>query len=64
VAVWALLYWIVDVRGSVRWATLLEGAGQNALTAYLLAFVLDALLTLLSQTTGLPNFYAALGDGF
>ncbi len=64
VAVWALLYWIIDVRGSARGAALLEGAGQNALTAYLLAFVLDALLTLLSQATGLPNFYAALGDRF
>jgi heparan-alpha-glucosaminide N-acetyltransferase len=64
VAVWALLYWIVDVRGSVRWATLLEGAGQNALTAYLLAFVLDAFLSFLSQATGLPNFYEALGERF
>ena len=64
VAIWALLYWIVDVRGSVLWATLLEGAGQNALTAYLLAFVLDAFLCFLSQSTGLPNVYAALGDRF
>jgi predicted acyltransferase len=64
IAVWALLYWIIEVRGSVRWAALFEGAGQNALTAYLLAFVLDALLTLLSQVTGLPNFYAALGEHF
>ena len=64
VAVWVLLYWTIDVRGAVRWAALLEGAGQNALTAYLLAFVLDALLNLLSQTTGLPNFYAGLGAGF
>lgn len=64
IAVWALLYWIIEVRGSRRWASLLEGAGQNALTAYLLAFVLDALLTLLSQVTGLPNLYAALGDRF
>ena len=64
IAVWALLYWIIDVRGSVRWAALLEGAGQNALTAYLLAFVLDAILTLLAETTGLPNLYAALGDRF
>jgi heparan-alpha-glucosaminide N-acetyltransferase len=64
VAVWVLLYWIVDACGSVRWATLLEGAGQNALTAYLLAFVLDAFLSFFSQSTGLPNFYAALGDRF
>jgi heparan-alpha-glucosaminide N-acetyltransferase len=64
VAVWALLYWIIDVRGSAGWAALLEGAGQNALTAYLLAFVLDVLLTFLSQITGLPNVYAALGDRF
>jgi hypothetical protein len=64
VAVWAALYWIIDVRGTSRWASLLEGAGQNALTAYLLAFVLDAFLNLLSQATGLPNVYAALGDQF
>jgi heparan-alpha-glucosaminide N-acetyltransferase len=64
IAVWALLYWVIDVRGAVRWATLLEGAGQNALTAYLLAFVLDALLNFLSQATGLPNFYEGLGARF
>ena len=64
VAVWAALYCIIDLRGSHRWASLLEGAGQNALTAYLLAFVLDAFLNLLSQATGLPNVYAALGDHF
>jgi predicted acyltransferase len=64
VGVWALLYWVIDVRGAVRWAALLEGAGQNALTAYLLAFVLEALLTFLSQATGQPNLYEALGDRF
>ena len=64
VALWAVLYWIIDVRGSTRWAALLEGSGQNALTAYLLAFVLDALLTLFSETTGLPNLYTALGEHF
>jgi heparan-alpha-glucosaminide N-acetyltransferase len=62
VAVWALLYWIIDVRGLVRWAVLLEGAGQNALTAYLLAFVLDVFLAFVSQVTGLPNVYEALGE--
>jgi heparan-alpha-glucosaminide N-acetyltransferase len=61
VAVWALLYWVVDVRGFVRWAALLEGAGQNALTAYLLPFVWDAFLNAVSQIAGLPNFYEALG---
>jgi predicted acyltransferase len=64
VAAWVVLYGLIDVRGFARGATLLEGAGQNALTAYLLAFVLEALLTLLSQATGLPNLYAALGDRF
>jgi predicted acyltransferase len=64
VAVWAVLYWVIDVRGSFRWASWLEGAGQNALTAYLLAFVLDALLDVFSQVTGLPNLYAALGGHF
>jgi hypothetical protein len=64
VALWALLYWVIEVRGPARWAALLEGAGQNALTAYLLAFVLDAFLNVLSQATGFPNLYAALGGHF
>ena len=44
VAVWAALYWLIDVGGHVRGIALLEGAGQNALTAYLIPYVLDALL--------------------
>ncbi len=61
---WVALYWTIDVRGWARWAVLLEHAGQNALTAYLLAFVADAFLDLVSQWTGIPNLYAAVGGHF
>jgi len=64
VVVWAILYWTIDVKGRTRWPALLEAAGQNALTAYLLAFVFDALLVLFTEITGLPNLYAALGERF
>jgi hypothetical protein len=64
VALWVFFYWTMDVR---RWAGIspfLEAAGQNALAAYFLAFVFDALFSLVSQATGLPNFYAAWGASF
>jgi predicted acyltransferase len=62
VAVWMLLYWWIEVRERGRFALLLEPAGQNPLTAYLLAPMLYDALALLSLGTGLPDLHAALGS--
>lgn len=33
--VFALLYWLIDIQGKSKWATIFKPAGQNSLTAYL-----------------------------
>ena len=33
--VFILLYWIVDVRGKIIWASFLQPAGENSLTTYI-----------------------------
>lgn len=42
--VFALVYWIVDVKGYRRWAHFLKPAGENPLLTYIIPFVLYALL--------------------
>jgi hypothetical protein len=31
----ALLYWIIDIKRNIKWASLLKPAGENSLTTYL-----------------------------
>jgi predicted acyltransferase len=63
-AVWAVLYWLVDVRGWTAGANALAPAGQSPLTAYLLAPAFEYVFETLSGATGVPNFYAELGARF
>lgn len=58
VAAFAVLYWIVDLRGHVGWTRLVEPAASSPLVTYLIPFVVAALLELLGLA--LP---AALGRG-
>jgi predicted acyltransferase len=62
VAVWMLLYWWIDVRRRGGSAPLLEAAGQNPLTAYLLAPMIYDVLALFSRGTGLPDLIEVLGS--
>ena len=62
--VWAALYWLIDVRQWTRWTDFLAPAGQNPLTAYLLAPVFDSVFVILSEATGVPNLYAELAARF
>jgi heparan-alpha-glucosaminide N-acetyltransferase len=62
--VWALIYWLMDVRAWSRWATPLEAAGQNALFAYVLAPGIVFLLELIFAAFGSSNYYYALGGSF
>lgn len=48
----ALLYWIVDVKEKKGWAVFLIPAGENSLTAYLLPYILYSLIL----STGAPVF--------
>lgn len=43
--VYALVYWVADVKGHVRWANFLKPAGSNPLLTYIIPFI----------------FYAAIG---
>ncbi|MFA7172225.1 MAG: DUF5009 domain-containing protein [Kiritimatiellia bacterium] len=60
----ALFYWIIDIKGMVKWAFPLKVIGMNAITAYVLAHVLrfpkiaEFLLFGLAQYTG--AYYAMI----
>ena len=49
----ALLYWIMDVKNQVKWAFFLKPAGENSLTTY----IAPALLYHLIWITGLPVLF-------
>jgi heparan-alpha-glucosaminide N-acetyltransferase len=42
--VFILLYWIIDVRNKIRWASFLQPAGENSLTTYLAPDILYFLI--------------------
>jgi len=46
----ALLYWIVDVRKNIKWAFFLKPAGENSLTTYLAPDIIYYLI----WSTGIP----------
>lgn len=48
--VFILLYWIIDVRNKIRWASFLQPAGENSLTTYLAPDILYYLI----WSTGIP----------
>lgn len=52
--VWALLYWVMDVRGCRAWSLLVRPAGVNPLLAY----ILHPTLLLIAGLAGIPlGFY-------
>ena len=48
--VFLLLYWILDVRNKIKWATFLQPAGENSLTTYLAPDILYYLI----WSSGIP----------
>ena len=46
----ALLYWIIDIRKHIKWAFFLKPAGENSLTTYLAPDILYYLI----WSTGIP----------
>jgi heparan-alpha-glucosaminide N-acetyltransferase len=48
--VFILLYWIVDVKNKIRWASFLQPAGENSLTTYLAPDILYYLI----WSSGIP----------
>lgn len=69
-AAWALLYWLMDIRGRVRWSRIFQPAGANPLLAYLLHPFLYLLVGLAGERTAavvffhhsLPAFATVLGS--
>jgi predicted acyltransferase len=51
VVVFALLYWLVDVRGRDGWTRLIDPAASNPLVTYLLPFIVLSALTLIGLDT-------------
>ena len=45
-AMWAVLYWLIDVKGIRRWSEFFRSAGLNALFAYLFASVIYSVFQL------------------
>jgi len=43
----ALLYWLVDIKGKIKWANFLRPAGKNPLLAYILPSIVFAILMIL-----------------
>ncbi len=60
--IWALLYWLIDVRGWKRWTMPLQSAGANALLAFILAPIFYTLFALLRELSGGIDVYAVLGN--
>jgi predicted acyltransferase len=48
--IFILLYWIVDVRNKINWASFLQPAGENSLTTYLAPDILYYLI----WSSGIP----------
>ena len=61
---WALLYWLIDVRGLKRWAIPVKSAGMNALLAFILAPIFYTSFSLLANLFGGKNLYAQWGNIF
>jgi predicted acyltransferase len=51
VVVFALLYWVVDIRGRDGWTRLIDPAASNPLVTYLLPFIVLSVLTLVGLDT-------------
>ena len=51
--IFVLLYFVVDIKGRVKWATVFKVAGQNSLTTYLAPYVIYYLI----WGMGLPLFF-------
>jgi heparan-alpha-glucosaminide N-acetyltransferase len=49
----ALLYWIIDIRKIIRWSHFLKPAGENSLTTYLAPDILYYLI----WSTGIPVLF-------
>lgn len=56
---YAVLYWLVDVKGCSRWAVPVRAAGSNALLAYILPGIVYGLL----QIVGIQLLDRHLGQG-
>ncbi|MDG2128959.1 MAG: DUF5009 domain-containing protein [Fuerstiella sp.] len=54
--VWTVVYWVMDVRGAVRWSVIVRPAGANPLIAYLLHPVLIFVISICSLSDELLSY--------
>jgi len=62
--IWALTYWLMDVKGWKKWAVIVQPAGENPLFAYILQPMLYSAFALSALALGGFNLHAKLGAGF
>lgn len=62
IAIFGFLYWLIDMRKTVRWVDLVEPAASNPLVTYLVPFVVFAGLTYMG--IGLPAVLKQGATGF
>jgi hypothetical protein len=62
--IWVIIYYLIDVRGWIKWTIIIKPAGANALFAYILAPVLYYIFALLAYLFNGFNFYHWLGHNF
>jgi heparan-alpha-glucosaminide N-acetyltransferase len=58
-AVWTIVYWVMDVRGVVRWSIIARPAGANPLIAYLLHPILISLISICGLSDELLSYQNA-----
>jgi heparan-alpha-glucosaminide N-acetyltransferase len=58
-AVWTIVYWVMDVRGVVRWSIIARPAGANPLIAYLLHPILISLISICGLSDELLSYQSA-----
>ena len=70
VAMFALLWWVADVKGWTRWARPISPAGSATLTCYMIPSIWYAIEQMLHMPwpaaleTGIPGLLKALGFSF
>ena len=62
--VWALTYWLMDVKGWKKWAVIFQPGGENPLFAYILQPMVGALFALSAIIPGGFNLHVFLGQSF
>ncbi len=64
IAIFAALFWLVDLRGHARWTAVIQPVATNPLVAYLIPFVVEAALGAFHLELPDAFSHGAIGVGF